>query len=260
MVSGAVPYAGRGARAAATLLLSSIGTAALACEQPSLPDIQENVGDRDQRERIFEETRNYADQMIAYVNCVQAELVAAGGDEAPTLSRTLLVLRNNVAVAEVISVTELFHERVAPVQSLQIGALIDAESATCLSMSRIDQTFIVDDRAVLFKQRNRKIHLNVLENVCAGLERNRAFTFDMGSSTQGPAVPRHVPLSAQLCRGDFIYVLDRVTPPYPCRLGAFYEISDNEARLLLEPNDEVAVIVTLTGDSADTAGEELPAP
>ena len=52
--------------------------------------------------------------MKAYTDCVQAELTAAGGNSAPTVTKTVLIARNNAAVAEADAVKKLFEANLGP--------------------------------------------------------------------------------------------------------------------------------------------------
>ena len=63
---------------------------------------------------IRAEWDRYYQAMSAYTSCVQAELTAAGGDTAPTITKTVLVQRNNSAVAEVSAVKKLLDEALGP--------------------------------------------------------------------------------------------------------------------------------------------------
>jgi hypothetical protein len=44
--------------------------------------------------------KTYFEGIAAYSACLQAELVAAGGESAPAVVRQVLILRNNAAVEE----------------------------------------------------------------------------------------------------------------------------------------------------------------
>ncbi len=92
----------------AGLWLGALASTSFACDLPPLVAIppKDKVGD--QATAIREATKTYFDQMKVYTECVQAELVAAGGDKAPILTKTVLIGRNNVAVAEADAVKKLF--------------------------------------------------------------------------------------------------------------------------------------------------------
>jgi hypothetical protein len=71
---------------------------AAACELPALAAIPEKMGD--DVASVLRDVRRYSDSMIEYTACVQAELAAAGGDAALAFQRSVLIRRNNDAVAE----------------------------------------------------------------------------------------------------------------------------------------------------------------
>ena len=96
----------------AGLCLGALASTALACEMPPLVAIppKDKVGD--QAAAIRDATKTYFDAMKSYTECVQDELKAAGGDAAPTLTKAVLVARNNAAVAEADAVKKLFEASV----------------------------------------------------------------------------------------------------------------------------------------------------
>jgi hypothetical protein len=96
----------------AGLWLGALASTSLACEMPPLVAIppKDKVGD--QATAIRDATKTYFDQMKAYTDCVQAELTAAGGNSAPTVTKTVLIARNNAAVAEAEAVKKLFEASV----------------------------------------------------------------------------------------------------------------------------------------------------
>ena len=98
----------------AGLWLGTLASTALACELPPLVVIppKDKVGD--QAGAIRDATKLYFDQMKTYTDCVQAELSAAGGDNAPIVMKTVLIARNNAAVAEADVVKKLFEASVGP--------------------------------------------------------------------------------------------------------------------------------------------------
>ena len=83
-----------------------------ACENPSLPDIPgRNMGGPAVRQAAQLTMQAYFDAMDEYVSCIQAELTAAGGDDAPDMVKVALVQRNNLAVAEAQAVADWFEDR-----------------------------------------------------------------------------------------------------------------------------------------------------
>jgi hypothetical protein len=96
-------------------MLCGVSGVGLACDLPPLvmiPAKEDAIGKED---AIRAETAKYFQAMQAYTQCVQAALVAAGGDAAPTITKAVLVRRNNAAVAEAEAVLKAFTERVGPI-------------------------------------------------------------------------------------------------------------------------------------------------
>ena len=87
-------------------LLTGASATALACDLPVLVDIPKDAKSHEQDVRTS--VQAYFDQMKVYTACIQQELTDAGGDNAPKLTKTVLVGRNNAAVAEVEAVMKLF--------------------------------------------------------------------------------------------------------------------------------------------------------
>jgi len=108
---------------AAGLWLGALASTALACELPPLVAIppKDKVGD--QATAIREATKTYFDAMKTYTECVQAALAAAGGDKAPTLTKTVLIARNNAAVAEADAVRKQFEASVGGLAGSVVPAL-----------------------------------------------------------------------------------------------------------------------------------------
>jgi len=102
----------RTAYAAGAILLCAISSTGFACTLPPLVAIpaKDKVGD--QGSALRESTNAYFEQMKAYTDCIQTALTAAGGDQAPTLMKSLLIARNNAAVAEAETVKKLFEASV----------------------------------------------------------------------------------------------------------------------------------------------------
>ena len=90
-------------------MLSSVTLTGFACENPPLVQIPKaaDLKDREQQ-KVREEVTAYFTAMKVYTDCVQAELAAAGGDNAPPLTKSSLVVRNNGAVAEAESMMKVF--------------------------------------------------------------------------------------------------------------------------------------------------------
>ena len=93
-------------------ILTSIAGTAIACDLPKLPVIPP----KDQvagKELLLRAAANaYFTAIQTYTTCIQAELAAAGGDAAPNVVKSVLVLRNNAAVAEAEFMMKLYTENV----------------------------------------------------------------------------------------------------------------------------------------------------
>lgn len=92
-------------------LLAGSGAAAIACENPPLVQIPAGGLDERARQRVADDFGEYIEAMKVYTACIQAELAAAGGDNAPPLMKAALVMRNNGAVAEVNAMIKVFNDR-----------------------------------------------------------------------------------------------------------------------------------------------------
>jgi hypothetical protein len=96
-----------------------------------------------------------------------------------------------------------------------------ADTKRCLSSLAYDQIEVLDDRHLLFRDRN-EYWLNELRSRCPGLTRNDTLLFERRSS--------------QLCALDSAEVVERFlfwrrTGPV-CTLGEFHELTEAQAELL----------------------------
>jgi hypothetical protein len=98
----------------AGLWLAGLASTTLACDLPPLVAIPSKDKIGDQAAALRDATKAYFDQMKVYTDCVQAELTAAGGNSAPTLLKTVLIARNNAAVAEADAVRKLYDANLGP--------------------------------------------------------------------------------------------------------------------------------------------------
>lgn len=98
----------------------------------------------------------------------------------------------------------------------------DAETRDCVSLNRLDDTEVIDDRTILFFLKNDEIYVNRLRNRCHGLGFEESFMYE---TTTG-----------QLCSLDLITVLRDMgfgfTRGASCALTAFQRISEADARSL----------------------------
>jgi hypothetical protein len=95
-------------------ILTGIAGNALACELPKLVAIPAKDQIAAKEAEIRAAAATYFTAIQAYTTCLQAELMDAGGDSAPTLVRQVLVARNNAAVAEAQFVMKQFTDNLGP--------------------------------------------------------------------------------------------------------------------------------------------------
>ena len=178
--------------------------------------------------------QRYVTGIREYTACVQAELAAAGGDAAPESTRSVLIGRNNAAVAEARAVMDLFGERVARVEDLYLAEFITAEGDECIPTERLEMTSVVNDMAVLFIQRGGRTHLNVLEASCRDLVRYGEFEVRrdlIGSRLNGLGNIE----TNSLCSREFIYpFLVTRRSAEGCGLGRFFDVTKEQAAKLIE--------------------------
>lgn len=97
------------------------------------------------------------------------------------------------------------------------------ETVDCVSLSRVDDTRIVDEETILFYMRGGDIYRNVLPNRCPGLNRTSTFMYRV-------TTPR-------LCAVDVITLLEnfgsRFMPAASCGLGEFQPISEATAEEII---------------------------
>ena len=97
------------------VLLSS-ASLAVACENPSLPNMPPEKGRiRDREERLIQlDTLRYLHEMESYVECLQKQHAAVAG-EGEALESSLIAGRNNAAVAELEAVRAAYEARIGPI-------------------------------------------------------------------------------------------------------------------------------------------------
>jgi hypothetical protein len=86
-----------------------------ACEMPPLAAVPIGKDVVGKQKEVMADVQRYHDAMTAYADCLKKELIAAGGNDAAPLTKTLLVNRYNAAVAEVQAVLKTYDENVKPV-------------------------------------------------------------------------------------------------------------------------------------------------
>ena len=100
-------------RSCLAVLACGFATGSLACDYPALVTVPD--GSRSTLEQMVaaqESVKTYMAGMDAYLNCVSAELEAAGND-APEEFKSIMVSRHNAAVTEMEAVATSFNEQIA---------------------------------------------------------------------------------------------------------------------------------------------------
>lgn len=114
--------------------------------------------------------------------------------------------------------------------------LLDRTPLSCISMSRIQRTAVIDDRTILFVGRGPgRAYVNVLEQNCPTLKANGLFRYRINSGIR----------TARLCDSQAITVIDRLTDSLTnnCRLGSFHPITAEEVERLLDPDGASSVVL-----------------
>lgn len=85
------------------------------------------------------------------------------------------------------------------------------EVKRCISLNRISNTRVLDDKTIFFKMRGRKHYVNRMKHACPSLKREERFMYKTSIG--------------QLCSIDIITVLDSFGRSWAsCGLGKFEEI------------------------------------
>ena len=225
---------------------------AVACDLPRLASIPEEVDDV---AAVLVDVRRYSDAIVEYTSCLRTELEAAGGDAAPALVRSVIIARNNHAVAEHKAVTDLYAERVGPLENLRLAEYLEGESRDCLFGYSVVRTGVVSDAAVVFLLRGDQAYLNLLPATCQDLQREGGFFVgnqDATGTSVNPAARGvinpgfgrrggiDVPLTNRVCDLDdiFPYREGSTRRVFGCPLGRFYPIAEDEALQLLATSAE----------------------
>ena len=97
-------------------------------------------------------------------------------------------------------------------------------AVSCINVSRIRSTKIVDDSSIIFDMRGRTIYLNILPRQCRGLAREGRFSYRSSSGS--------------LCHLDSIRILygtaTGIREGASCGLGYFQEVTEEDLELILE--------------------------
>ena len=92
----------------------------------------------------------------------------------------------------------------------------------CISLNRIDQTKVLDDKTIFFEMRGKKHYINRMKHKCPSLKREERFMYKTSIG--------------RLCNVDIITVLDSFGRSWAsCGLGKFEEI---ELKPKVEPDSE----------------------
>ena len=105
-------------------LLTFASGAALACEIPTVVEIPETRDLGNRGRAVASDTEQYLRDMVDYVACLKDEIEAAGGEDSPALLQSLLVQRNNAAVAEVKAIVELYEARIGPLDEASMAEAV----------------------------------------------------------------------------------------------------------------------------------------
>jgi hypothetical protein len=95
---------------------------------------------------------------------------------------------------------------------------------SCINVSRIRNTTVVDDSSILFYMRGRTVYLNILRRQCRGLAREGRFSYRASGGS--------------LCHLDSIRILygtaAGIREGASCGLGYFQEVTEEDLELILE--------------------------
>jgi hypothetical protein len=130
-----------------------------------------------------------------------------------------------------------------PCARAQADEPLDRSPVTCIIVSRLEYTKIVDEQTVLFYLPGDRVFRNRLHNGCPWLDRDDTIGYGVTPSRL-----------ARLCAGDLINTEDGVG----CRVGPFEPITVDEAKEILAAEDDDGVS---SSDAAPApAGSEAGAP
>lgn len=197
------------------LLLSCASLSAFACIYPALPEIPSEEKIEEQGVLLIKaDTLKYLAGMESYVSCIQQEYEAAVSAGSPSLHLSLLATRNNVAVAEVEFIRDVYEARIGAIEELA-----DVGAVNCIRGGPNVSARMVDSESILFYALDG-VYRNILEQRCPSsvLTHSNISFGGVDASRFGQG----------FCRNQRIEV-DGGT----CRLGQFYPISESEAEALL---------------------------
>lgn len=93
---------------------------------------------------------------------------------------------------------------------------LDRTPQDCITVSRIDETDVIDDNTIVFHMRGDDAFVNYLPDRCPNLARENSFAYEVRTS--------------QLCNVQTITVLEDSgrLPGFTCRLGEFHPVTAAE--------------------------------
>jgi hypothetical protein len=92
---------------------AGLASASLACDYPALVAVPDGkTATIDEMVAAQGSVKAYMEGMDTYLNCVNAELDAAG-DDAPEEFKSIMVSRHNAAVAEMEAIAASFNDQIA---------------------------------------------------------------------------------------------------------------------------------------------------
>lgn len=106
--------------------------------------------------------------------------------------------------------------------------MVDSEySVSCVQISRIESTRVLNNRAIEFRMRGGETYINILPNRCPGLSSNRPFMYETSIS--------------RLCDLDLIRPLETglggMRPVGACGLGKFQPMVTGGAPIFDDDED-----------------------
>lgn len=197
------------------LLLSAVSLPGLACEIPSiavLPD--EEQPEEAVIDAFREDMIAYLGGMTEYVTCIQEEHAALSAGEAYPVALRLLVARNNLAIAEIEAMREVYEARVGPIDDLAFGA------GRCIRVSRDELDYEILNETSIIVSTGDGSFRNVLTG-CPQLHGNTEISF-LGLRDRG---------RTGICADNYVIIEDT---DVRCRLGSFEPLTEAEAQELLQ--------------------------
>jgi hypothetical protein len=200
------------------LLLATVSSAAFACSYPSLPDIPTatDSGVHD-AQAVRDDTRRYFTAMSDYVACVKTEYEAASESNASPRLLAALAARNNLAVAEVEAVRDVYEARIGPIEELA-----ESDGLSCIRGGPRKNVRVVDDQTIVFYGRDG-IYRNTLPQHCPLLREGVTLSFGGQTYTESSR------FGQGFCSGQLIGHSEYAGT---CTLGRFYPITESEAEEL----------------------------